>query len=156
MQKNNAPIALVVGIILLICSIPIRWMTLHNVTISTPRMPDGFPQMPGHFPSMSGMSFSVNGLNGNITLGVELPIWLIVVIGVIGLVLLLLNQFRVAAIPRWGILLPLGISLVYVLYGFGVMIISDEVSMGAGVFLALAGLGIGLWSVLKTRSVPGD
>ena len=148
MNKNNTPVALIIAIILLICSIPIRWMTIHNVTINTPRLPDGFPQMPGGFPAMSGMSFAINGLNGNITLGPQMPIWFIVVAGIVGLVLVLLNSLRVCNIPRWGVLIPLGFSLLYVLFGLGVGITSSDATPGVGGFLALVGLGIGCWCAL--------
>lgn len=144
-HKNNLIITIGAGIILLLASLPCTWMTIENATLNTP----GFPSGAG-VPNLEGLTVAAKGFNGTITLlGIKLPIWLVVTIGLVSLLLILLNQTGVSAIPKGVILVPLLISVLFVLFGLIVGLSSDKASAGIGGLLALLGLGIGGWPAFQ-------
>lgn len=144
-SKNNRIVALVAAFILMLCALPTEWMVISNASVTS----GGFP---GGFPNFAGMSLSVTGLNGHISLGVKMPIWLIVVIGIVGLILAFLNTARITELPNGALIIPLGISLLFVMFGIGVGVFSNDASLSIGGFLALSGLAIGLWNTLFVAS----
>ena len=95
---------------------------------------------------------SVTGLNGHITLGIKMPIWLIISIGIAGLIFVFLNISRVTELPKVALIEPLGISCIYVLLGIGVGIFSNDASPSIGGFLAFSGLAIGFWNLFSPPS----
>lgn len=59
----------------------------------------------------------VTGVTGSINLGINLNIWIVVIIGISALALSMLNDRNITSIPLIGVLLPLLISCCYTLAG---------------------------------------
>ena len=139
--ENNRIVALVIATLLMLFSLPAEWMAISNATITSGAFPGGFP-------NFGGMTLSVTGMNGHITLGINLPIWLIICIGIVGVILSLLNISKTIELPKVALMIPLGLSFLFVVFGIGVGLSSSNASLGIGGFLALSGLAIGLWNIL--------
>ena len=117
MKNDSNKIVLgVLSIFALLLSIPLEWMTIHGAKLQ-------FQGEMGNFmgnmfsQGFGGITLTLTGLNGNITFLVKLPIWLIVVIGLIGVVLSLLNSLRITSLPRGVLLIPLFLSAIYMIIG---------------------------------------
>lgn len=140
-MRNNTLITLAIAAILSLCSLPIQWMTIHNATVN------GF-----NFEGISPMrvTASLNGFNGDISLfGAKLPIWLFILIGVIGLGVKALNVIRISSLPKLAYIGPIVFSLVYTLFALGLAVGSSQTTAGVGGFIALAGLVLGVIIAFK-------
>jgi ABC-type sugar transport system permease subunit len=92
----------------------------------------------------------VTGINGNIGLfGIQLPIWLLITLGLISLILVLMNQRRFTSLPKLSFVVPWVISSFYVLLVFILAVSSDQMSIHIGPVLAAIGLGIGFASSVQ-------
>ena len=149
MNKNNAILMGVGAILALVISLPLEWMTIHNAPMQFNGGPQGLGNMIA--PSLTTMTVKVTGINGHITFLVKLPIWLIVVVGMIGVLLAVLNCLRVASIPRIAVLIPLSLSTLYVVITLVITIGIEEATVGIGIFIALIGLGLGYAQALTYR-----
>lgn len=152
-KNNNRAILAAVAAAMLLCSLPLTWMTIQNAQIEFSGTPfgsggpfgNGGPtlQMPG-FP---GMQLAVTGTNGSMTLGAKLPIWLLVVAAVGAILVAMLNELNVASVPAAVLLVVLGV--VGLFFGAGLLaVFSGEASLGIGYLLAVAGLVIGTTLVI--------
>jgi amino acid transporter len=154
-EMNSNAIVIGVGALLaLVISLPLEWMTIHNAQI---QFDDGFEELEEMMsPSFGQMTVKVTGINGRITFLVELPIWLIVVVGLIGVILALLNSLGVASLPKLASLIPISLSSLYVIVALILTIASSEASLGVGIFVALVGLGLGYTLVFTGRVGPKE
>jgi hypothetical protein len=141
MNKNNAVLLGISAILALAVSLPLVWMTIHEAHIELSGGMPGFRGMPR--PSVPAMNFEVTGINGHITFLAKVPIWLIVVVGMAGVLLALLNGLGAASLSRVVPLIPLSAAAVYILIALVIAVGSEKASVGAGVFVALIGLGLG-------------
>lgn len=141
MNKNNAILLGISAILALAVSVPLVWMTVHEGHIELSGGPPGFNRMPA--PSVPAINFEVTGINGHITFLTKVPIWLIVAVGIAGVLLALLNCLGAASLSRVVPLIPLSASAVYILIALVVAVGSEKASVGAGTFVALIGLGLG-------------
>ncbi len=154
MNKNNAIILGVGAMLALVISLPLEWMTIHNARM---QFSGGFQGFGGMMSSSFGpMTVKVTGINGHITFLATLPIWLIVVVGLIGILLAFLNCLRVTSLPKFTALVPLSLSTLYVVVAFLITIGSSEATVGAGIFVALVGLGLGYAYTLTYRISPKE
>jgi len=154
MNKNNSIITGIGALLALVLSLPLEWMTIHNARM---QFNDGFQGSGITMPSLFGsMSLNLTGFNGHITFLVKLPIWLIVVVGLIGVLLAILNCLRVASFPKLVPLVPLSLSALYVVMAFFICIGSSDATMGIGIFVALIGLVLGYVHALSYRDTPGE
>jgi hypothetical protein len=142
---SNRVILSAVAVGLLACSLPLNWMSIKNLQIDLAGTPFGnggpfgeaAPQL--QFPTLPGMQFEVTGLNGSITLGASLPIWLLVVAAVGATLIGMLNELRVASVPPLLPLVILGLVAVFLVAGI-VATFSGDASLGIGYLLATAGM----------------
>lgn len=122
-MKNKNLVVLAVGaMIVLLLSIFVDWFVIR-----------------GHMAS---------GLGASLTVIVPLPVWLVLVFGVSGVLLSLLNQLGLASVPRFLCLALLIVSSLYVFASL-MLVGSSEVSLKIGPFLAMAGLALGYWHVFS-------
>ncbi len=150
MNKNNSMVLGVGAAIALLVSLPLEWMTIHNAAML---FNGGFPDVAGLQGSpMGGMSVAVNGFNGSITLLLKLPIWLIVLFGVTGVLLAILNSQRVTSLPKAVPMLCLALSSAYVLLAFGTIILNSSASTAVGILVAMGGLVMGLKYAQKSSA----
>lgn len=131
MTRANTFIIGSVAILALIISIPLEWMTLHNAKMN--------------FPGLFSQSLVLTGFNGHITILAPVPFWALVLLGLVGAVVALLNGLSISSLPRIVVLVPLLLSLLHV--GAALMIphFSDgEATLGIGGFVAFIGLALAL------------
>ncbi len=123
------------GALLLLGSLPSEWMTIRNAVLDLPG---------GSMPAFGGLTVKLTGFSGSITLlGVKLPIWLIVALGILSLLLIVLNQFQVTSLPSAIALGPGAVAAAFMVTAVALGIFGKDTSLGVGGFLALAGLACG-------------
>ncbi len=154
MNKNNSIIMGIGAMLALVISLPLEWMTIHNARMQFSGGVQGFGEMMSS--SLGTMTLKVTGINGHITFLAKLPIWLIVVVGLIGVLLALLNCLRATSLPRLVPLIPLSLSAVYVVVALLITIGSSEATVGVGIFVALIGLALGYTHALTYRITPQE
>ena len=132
MNKNNAVLTGNGAILLLLISLPLTWMTIRNAGMQLPSNMS--------FPSFPGITFKVTGLNGTITFLAQVPIWLIVMVGVIGVALALMNHLGLASVARAVPLLLVFFSAIYIVIAIVVALGSGNASPGIGAFVATLGI----------------
>ena len=147
MNKQYSIILGVGGLLALLVSLPLEWMTIYNAKLQFDGGMQGFDQM---MPSPFGaMTASVTGLNGHVTFLIKMPIWLIVTFGLLGLGLALVKNFGYGNFKNFIPLIPLSLSTVYVLLALLVTVTSPDANPQIGLFLALVGLVMGYIYTLK-------
>lgn len=147
MNKHNSIILGIGALLALLVSLPLEWMTIYNVKMQFNGGMQGFDQM---MPSPFGpMTASVTGLNGHVTFLLKMPIWLIVIFGLLGIGLALLKNFGYGNFKNYIPLIPLSLSTVYVLLALLVTVTSSDANPQIGLFLALVGLVMGYIYTLK-------
>jgi hypothetical protein len=134
---NNRTTGLVVGLLFLLVSLPTPWIFMSNATFET------FDH--GPFSFLGGFPITITGLKGFLTIaGFRLPIWAVVLLGVLSLVFLVLNQRQITSLPGICCLLPGAVSTIYILTAVAVGVFSPDAHLNAGPVLALVGLGLGM------------
>ena len=132
MEKNNSIVLLSSAGLMLCVSLFMKWLTLHNPELTG--IDEQFKSL------MTASDFNLTGFNGSIGILLKLPIWLIVLLGLVGLFFSLLNSFGVTTLPK---ILPIGllaVSALYILMGLGFAIFSTQASLGAGIVVAFIGV----------------
>lgn len=90
---------------------------------------------------MSGMNFNVNAINGSISLGpVDLPIWLIITLGIVGILLTLPRIQQASSAPKGVAVALIGVAGLTSLVAF----IPSEAQFGSGPVFAIAGAVMGM------------
>ncbi len=90
---------------------------------------------------MSGMNFNVNAINGSITLGpVDLPIWLIITLGIVGILLTLPKIQQASSAPKGVAVALIGVAALASLMAF----VPSEAQVGSGPIFAIAGAVMGM------------
>ena len=117
MKSNNHVVLAVGSMVALLLSIPLGWFQISG--------------------------FAANGINGSLTFIVQLPIWLVVVFGVLGVSLKMLNHLGLTSIPRFACVGFLLLSSLYVLIALVLLPASSEVELRVGPFVAFFGLVLG-------------
>ena len=145
--RNNRTTALVVSAIVLLFSIPLNWIHLNKPTFTGS---DG-TQIPYPFAS----SLTATGWTGNLSLaGLSIPIWLAIAVGVLAVILALLNQRRVCSLPRLSLIVP-GAACAACLVGtLALGLFSDDVTLGAGPWVACGGLLLGSVVAIEDHRRP--
>ena len=167
--NSNQVVMGVISAALLVCSLPLTWLSITNaeLSINAPTMNfEGSPFGDSQFgsqpmsvpmPSFGGLTLSVTGLNGSFTvLGMSIPIGLLVFLGGTGAVLATLNAARVTTIPPVVPLLMFGAVGLFMVVGL-MALTTGNASLGAG--YAMAAVGVGLGAVLagsQLASKPGE
>ncbi len=155
MNKNNSIMMGIGGMLALVISLPLEWMTIKIAKMNIPQFGGGFEGLGNMMSSTFGnMSTSVTGFNGHVTLLAKLPIWLIVVVGLMGVLLAVLNSLRITMLPKYVPLIPMAISAIYVLATLLIAAGSSEATVGIGGFVAIIGLAMGCVLGLDYQSVP--
>ncbi len=154
MTKNNSNALGIAAMVVLILSLPLEWMTLHNARM---QFNGGLQGLGNMMPSSMGtMTIKLTGINGHITFLAKLPIWLIVVVGLTGVLLAFLNSLRVISIPKLAALVPLSLSALYVIVALLITIGSSEATAGVGIFAALLGISLGYAFALTCQIGPEE
>ncbi|MEM1060633.1 MAG: hypothetical protein AAGK14_15585, partial [Verrucomicrobiota bacterium] len=100
----------------------------------------------------------ISGFEGTIGIGFDLPIWVVVALGIVALALLILNALHLTNLSAVYLLLPFAASALGSLWALAWAASADGVTPGLGLWLCLVGLGTGLLGVFKPRrmapSVP--
>lgn len=155
--KNYSILFAVMAIIALLGSLPLTWITIQNATIEVSLEVDGelddetreeyetlIKDLKEKYNSPSEtMTAHVSGLKGKITIGIVLPIWLIVGIGLFGVLLAVLNNFRVFSYSRIWSIIPLTFSSLCVVIIILITIGNPEATIRIGVFVTIMGLVFG-------------
>lgn len=145
MNKNNSITLGVISIILLLATIPMNWFTIPlNSAMGMPSMP---------FPGGLSPSAIATGTSGSLTFfGLQLPIYLVILIACTALVLSILNLKKITAIPTFVNVTLLIISTVYLVAGLVVVASSNGTSIKAGFFLALLATILGFAHLITARN----
>jgi hypothetical protein len=117
MKKGNQVVLAVGSILALLLSIPLDWFSIN-----------------GHMG---------NGMSASLTFFVKLPIWLVVVLGAIGVLLSLLNSLGLTSIPKFACLGFLLVATLYVFIALVMLPSQGGVNLEVGPFLAFSGLVLG-------------
>ncbi len=150
MNKNNALILIIGAMLVLVISLPLEWMSIQNASAN---FSGPFQELGNRMTQTLGkVSMSVTGLNGHVTFLFKMPIWLIVVIGLIGALLSMLNTLKVTSMPQPVPLILLGFSILYMIIALLIAIGSGNASVGIGVFVGLLGNGLAIIHVLAGQS----
>ncbi|QDU55550.1 hypothetical protein [Aeoliella mucimassa] len=148
-QANNNQIVLcVIAGVLLVFSLPLTWMTIQNPTVSFNGSPFGDTAMNFPMSNMLPVSMKVTGLNGHITLGVQLPIWLLVTAAISAIGLVGLNIASVTNIPSVTPVLILGVVTLYLATGIFAAL-GGNASLGIGYIMAIVGTAGGMFLSLS-------
>jgi len=138
--KNGLAPALV-GVVLLLASLPLAWFTVRNAQVSSPNFSgmfgegSGMPDM-GSFLSSTTVSITANAFDGTVELFASLPIWFVVLAGVIAGILAALRSAVTAAIPAILIWLVWGFASVHVGMVLYVVTRSPDADLGAAPLVA--------------------
>ncbi|QDU88263.1 hypothetical protein Pla175_16370 [Pirellulimonas nuda] len=151
-RVTNQAIAIGASIAMLLASLPLEWVTIHNAKFNFGGGPG--EQMGFNLPMPAGFSIAATGLNGTLSLGpLKAPMWLLAGAAAGLLLIGLLNALRLAAVPKAAVLVPLGLIGLVLLVGLA-GVLSGDGSLGAGYLLALAGIAVGAISVLSSPGGP--
>lgn len=145
--NKNRVIMGAVAVGLLALSLPLTWLTINNAQIKI----EGTPFGPGgpfgnggpslQMPTIPGMQLAVTGTNGSLSVGISVPIWLLVIVVISATVIAVLNELQIVSVPAAVLLIPLGVVGIY--FGAGLVLsLSGEATPAIGLFLAVAGLAI--------------
>ena len=138
-QQNNRTVGLVLGMLLLIASLGCDWLTIPHA------------KFPGGRSFPFDMSVTITGRNGFITLlGIHMPIWLVVTLGLLALGLMALNDRGITALPRAAIGVPAVVCLGYAAAVVALSVINHSATLHIGPFLAGAGVLVGLLSTRRS------
>lgn len=139
---------------LLLCSLPTTWATINNAQLQFNGGPfgDGGFNMPMPTPMFN---LNVTGLNGYITMGVKLPIWLLAIAGAATIGLAALNAADVTKVPPAALLVALAVVGLFFAVGL-VAMLSGDATLGIGYVLAFVGLGLGAWQVISQMAQKTD
>ena len=89
----------------------------------------------------TSMNITANAINGSISLGpVDLPIWLIITLGIVGILLTLPRIQQASSAPKGVPIALLGVAAVASLTTFAI----SEIQVSSGPFFAVAGAAMGL------------
>jgi hypothetical protein len=154
MNKSNSIILGIGAMLALAISLPLEWMTIHNAKMQFSGAFQGVGDMMSS--SLGTMTLKVTGINGHITFLAKLPIWLIVGVGLVGVLLAFLNCLRATSLPKLVPLVPLSLSALYVFIALVITIGSSEATIGVGIFVALLGLVLGYIHALTYRITPEE
>lgn len=83
MKSSNNVFLGIISILLLVSTIPLVWFNKNLF-----------------YPPSTSIKQTINGLSGQVDVFVSLPIWLMVMISVVGVTIALLNFLKVTRIPR--------------------------------------------------------
>jgi len=150
MNKNNAIITGLGAMLALVISLPLEWMTIHNAKV---QFSGGFERMSSLF---GPITVRATGFNCQIPFLAKLPIWLVVVVGLIGVLLAFLNRVGATSLPKFVPLIPLSLSAVCVVVVFLVTVVSSESTVGIGFFVALIGFVLGYVHALGHQIAPQE
>lgn len=129
-QQNT----LLVGAVLAgLLSLPMTWLTIHNVQ---PSFGNGLGGLFGsEFPRMS---LDVNGLNGHLTLLIKSPIWFVVAIAIGASVLQLMKHSKAFAIPSIVEWIAALVGVIWTAAPVIPMALTGKATLGIGWVLAFA------------------
>jgi len=153
-NKNNSIVLGIASMLALAVSLPLEWMTIRNAKMQFSGGFQGFGDMMSS--SLGSMTLKITGMNGHITFLFKVPIWLIVVVGLAGVLLAFLNGLQATSFPRLVPLVPLSLSALYVGIAFIVAVGSSEATVGIGMFVACLGLALGYIHALTCQVSPAE
>lgn len=131
-STNNHTTGLVTGLLFLSLSLPAPWILMEHPTMEL------FDH--GPFSPITG-PLTVTGLKGFLTIaGMRLPVWLVVVLGLVSVFARLLNQRRITSVPGICFWVPWIVSFIYVLTAMALGIFAADAHLRSGPVLALIGL----------------
>ena len=140
MKRNNS-IILGIGAMLALCiSLPLEWMIYHYDRLLANY---GSQVFKGAIPSPENMTLKITGISGYFVVPFKAPMWLIIAVGLVGVLLALLNCLRITKIPKIIHLIPLSLSALFIVLGCKIILIAPEATVGAGILIALLGLVLG-------------
>jgi hypothetical protein len=137
-KTNNRTTGMIVGILFLLFSLPVGWFTMTH-----PRAAGG--STPSFMLPMGPVT--VTGLSGSLGLfGMQLPIWLVITLGILSLSFATMNQRGITSLPKFAFVATWIVSAIYVLLAFWLCVFADDVTLHLGPVLATVGLGLGFGS----------
>ena len=155
MKNNNGITLVIVGLLLLLVSIPATWMTIRNPTYSFNGAPLNAATLPPEvqhlFRNSGPTELVVTGMNSHVTVGIfeKVPTPIVIGIGIIALIIYTISSTRLVPWPKASYMIPLFVSGVFVLCSMIAGISSDQASMGIGSFAAAIGLICGAIPMFK-------
>ena len=137
-QTNNRTAGLLVGILFLLFSLPVGWFTIAHPQVAGGQVPAFLlPTGP----------VTVTGLTGKLGFfGIQLPIWLVLALGILSLSFTTTNQRGITSLPRFALVATWMVSAIYVLVAFWLCLFAADLKLHLGPVLAAVGLGLGLGS----------
>ncbi len=157
--KDGGFLAPLLGLVLLAVSIPLTWFTVFDAVVTSPNIFGAFGDSAGNdaFSDLGAMmssvstTISVTALNGTIDLFVELPIWVVVLLGGLGALLALVRSTGRWSVPPVLPLLFLVFGLAHIGMALYVIGNSDNGELGFGPFLAAFALLLALPAAVRRR-----
>jgi hypothetical protein len=148
-QTNNRTTGMMVGILFLLCSLPVGWFTIAHPQSGGGSMPASM---------MPSGPVTATGLSGSIGLfGMQAPIWLGTTLGILSLLFTTLNQREITSLPKLAFVAPWIVSAIQVLLGFYFCVFADDVTLHLGPVLAAVGLGLGFGAgFAELRKMPNQ
>ncbi len=138
-RRNNQLVISGISLALLLLALPCEWMQLGRLSL-------GF---------IDGAVVSVTGLNGSIKLGVSIPLWGVIAVGVTGMVIHGLNVLGVTTLPRRAVMGPLLACAALTLCTLLMTLGESRQSLGAGPFLVFGGVVLGRMAV-RDWTLPAE
>ena len=142
MDRGTPALLALVALALLATSVPMEWFTLHDaaLTLSGPAFELGDVSfMPAN------ATLVATGLNGSLTILVDVPIWVVVVLGALGVLVVAADRLGLARVSRVVPALLIAVSAVHVVAAMLVGALGEGASLGAGSFVAAGGLIASMW-----------
>ena len=145
-MKSPAIILALLAILALGASLPMEWYAIQKIQFTNDQPFGNFGSRPS-----TTEDTPVIGSKNYITFLVAIPILFLIIIGIAGAAMALLNRSGAILIPIWGILIPIVFSGAYIILEL-TRVMKDRLrSPGIGIIVALTGIGLAFISALTCQ-----
>jgi len=152
-MKSPSIIAALLAIALLAVSLPMEWFSQHKIMFADDQPFGNFSQKASRTEKtpVIGLKHYVELMKKSEKHAVTIPITFLIIIGIAGAVIALLNRMRVILVPTWGILIPVVFSGVFVVLELINIIKNNLKTPGIGIITAVVGIGLALVAALTCQ-----
>jgi hypothetical protein len=139
-------------------SLPMEWFSHQKIMFADDQPFGNFGQAASTTEKtpVIGMKHSIILMKHSEKHAVSIPITFLIIIGMAGAALALLNRAGVILVPIWGIFIPIAFAGAFIVIDLINIIKHDLKSPGIGVITATAGIGLALAAALTCRPEKGE
>ena len=145
-MKNPAILLALLAICALAVSLPMEWYSAQKPIFASDQPFGNF----GHKDTRTEDTPYI-GLKHTITLLVTIPVTFLIIIGIAGTAIALLNRAGAILVPTWGILIPIVFSGAYIIFELTKIIKHNYKKPGIGIFIATVGIGFAFAAALTCQ-----